>query len=223
MTSAWMPPLLGANFDDAAIWNKALAFSGVPIAIGASGAELTFLPIAAPTGNTPVAIVGLRGFKQPLLVSVREFPFEELCGVKLSLQDLDLLPSGLRDALYEGMIFHICDLVSPQSQGRWHLKNTHSLEMLPDQPANNTQWFEIVIAQGGASGFRIEVGISISDAARFVGKNPMRSKPSPSHFFQGIGAAADFTIGAITVTRREFGTLEPGSVVIMARRESIQT
>lgn len=220
MTSAWMPPLLALNLDDAGVWNRALSFSGEPVAIEASGVELTFVPIAAPAANTPVAIVELRRFGQPVLVNVCQFPFEELCGVELPLEDLNLLPSGLRDALYEGMISHICDLVWPQSQGHWRFKGSHPFEALMDESAKDAQWFELVITQNDMRRFRIEVQVSRHDAVRLAGRNSSYFESPPRSLFgRGIRVPADFTIGFITVTFQELGQLEPDSIIVMAWQE----
>lgn len=216
MTSFWTPPLLRISRGDATRWNKLLTFSGEPIRIEGSGSQLTFSPSAAPTMNALVAEIQLPGLNDPLLASFIEFPFGEICGAELSVEELVALPSGLCEALHEGMIAHVLGLLFPQERVQWALARTCRLRESP----GDRQWFDAVCAGEDGSTVRLKLGAAICDWMRLAVAAPLQ----PSHLFarslsQGVNAPVDFTIGFITITYRELRSLGPGTIVVMARQE----
>jgi len=216
MTSIWMPPLVSIAGGDVETWNRLLLFSGEPIALEGSEAELTFAPVAPPHSTALVAEVEFRSVSAPLLVNFVSFPFEELCEVELEAKDLATLPAALCEAMHEGMLSLIADQLSLDQPRQWQLTRTSRLHESGAAPAD-LQWFEVLISQDGAE-LRFHVGAGIPDWLSLAQGLAAQVDPVRRLLSQGISAPADFTIGTITVTHREMVTLQPGSIVVMARR-----
>lgn len=219
MTSFWTPPLLNLSSADISSWNEALSFCGQPISLG-DGRELTFLPATAPAYNVTVAILKIANFTQPIAISIHEFAFDSLFNIELSLATLDLLPSGLQQALYEGMVSWICDKVAPQSQKLWQLEALQLFESISDPADINAQWFEVVLVIDTEVSVKLALRLHLGDAAKILRDQSLGPVPLQSIIAQGIRASADFTIGLITVTHQELQSLIPGSIVVMALRET---
>lgn len=219
MTSAWIPPLLDLGLDDAQRWNEALAFSGEPISLATKGAELAFRPTEPPAAHALVAVIIAKGLSQPLLARIREFSFAKACGVELSIEDLEHLPKGLREALCEGMISHVSETLGQQERDLWRLKTVQSLETVEEHPFVDTQWFEMVIMQDGEPWTEFDLCIARRDALRVIGAHAAERTPSQMMIGQGLRVPADFTIGTLILTYRELRSLKPGAIAVMARRE----
>ena len=219
MTSAWTPPLLDLGLDDTIRWNEALAFSGEPIALEMPGSELAFRPGQSPAVFALVAVISVKGLNQPLLVCIREFSFAKVCGAELSIEDVDALPDGLREALYEGMITHFWTGMGEQERDLWRLRKVQRLEELDDQQFIDTQWFEMVLMQDGEPWAAFDLCISRHDALQVIGHLSLEATPSRMIIGQGIRVPADFTIGSLVLTYRELRSLKAGAIVVMAKRE----
>ena len=215
MTSIWMPPLLRISSEDASLWNRLLTFSGEPILIEGTGAQLTFAPSTSPASNAVIAEIEVGGFADPLFASFIEFPFEEICGAELAVEALTVLPSGLCEALHEGMISHMVELLSPQEPLRWALARIYRSHETP----RDLQWFEAVLSEEGSLPITLSVGAAIRDWLRLAEGAPLDASAVARLIAQGISVPVDFTIGTIIVTHRELGSLKPGTIVVMARQE----
>ena len=216
MNSIWMPPLVSIAGGDVETWNRLLSFSGEPIALENSDAKLTFAPTAPPHSKALVAEVELRGASAPLLVNFVAFPFEEVCEAELDAADLAMLPTALCEAIHEGMLSLVAELLSMDEPQQWHLARTSRLHEIVSKPID-LQWFEALISQENVE-LRFIVGAGIRDWLRLAEGVPSGTNPVRRLLSQGISAPADFTIGTITVTHRELVTLVAGSIVVMARR-----
>lgn len=221
MTTLWTPPLLSLEPDTASGWNSVISFTGEPIPLGPAGEELTFRPTSAPAADALVAPVRASGLARPVLVHFRAFPFADLCSADLTPSDLELLPSGLRDALYEGMVAHVWNLLAPDAVWSPSVGDTAPLEACAGRPAPDDQWLELAVGREGNRPFRLVVGISMGDLLRVLKLKPFTGPGAAGVPFSAvISAAADFTIGTLIVTYGQLASVGPGSIVVMARQDA---
>jgi flagellar motor switch/type III secretory pathway protein FliN len=217
MITAWTPPLLDLGSGGTERWNEALTFSGEPIALKAKGAELAFRPTDPPASHAPVAVLSVQGFSHPLLAHIREFSFAKACNVQLSIEGLDVLPQGLREALYEGMIAHCCEAAGETDRDRWHLRKVQPLERI--DPLADPQWFEIVMLHKGKPWVNLDLCVSRADALQLIDTHADQPTPTRMIIGEGVRVPTDFTIGTLILTYRELRSLQPGAIVVMAKRE----
>lgn len=219
MTVSWTPPLLNISRDEVSLWNEAMSLSGERLSFE-DGGELSFRPTVPPTDNPVTGSLKIVGFKEPLLVCIHHFPFAELFDVELPLADIELLPSGLRAALYEGMLSWICDRAIPESRNYWKLKAVEQLENIPNPQTVEAQWFDFDIAAEGEYQIRLSLSLSRMDAVKVLRQLTLDPTSNHAILAQGVKAPADFIIGLITLTYRELRSLVSGSVVVMAARDA---
>lgn len=215
MTADWAPPLIDPG-EEAGPWSEVLTFLGKPIALEGTGLELTVLPSVVLAPGTIVASVSLSGLREPMLTRICEFPFASLCDVDLSPSDIDLLPQGLRHALYEGMLAAICSHLAPAIEPWCRLQDVHALEEM--ETGTKTLWFEILLTLDGQNWARAQLGFSRADALRVFSDDAADGVPIKAMVAPGMAIPVHFTIGWITLSFSQFGELMPGSIIVMAKR-----
>ena len=213
---AWTPPPLDEALGHAWQWNSVLALSGQAIPIGENGASLMFALTSPPAPGA--WLCQLETTYGSILVHARVFPFRALFDVDLDCPDVGRLPGGLRRAMVEGIVASIGALVSHG--------DIASISVLADditfshdrRIATECQWFALRLTRPDGHPIEFDLCCPRSVAVRLLAGIEPAASPIQTVVAQRIRVAADFTLGAITVTYGELKALEPGTVVVLAER-----
>ena len=218
MTARWMPPSFADGPVDESLWNALVALSGEEVPAGRDGAYLTFSLCDAPHAGAWAAEMTVVDPARPFIAHVREFPFEPLFDVDLDVADLEDLPDGFRQALYEGMFASVRQQIEDRRLAGLALGRQGLVSSFAAYGSQQHQWFDVVLHRADGHVVAIQVCGERAAIVTLLADLPQSAAPLRTALAQRLVAAADVTLGSITVKLADRGALLPGSVVVMAER-----
>lgn len=215
MTKPWLPPRSGLHSTD--VWNALVALSGQAIAL--EGASSSFTLTDAPRADAWCLALTPRGTDATLLAHIRSYPFQQRHDVELNTADIALLPSGLHEALYQGIVSDLSSSIAPTQPDFLQLSAQNVLTAFKDFSTSTIQWFALEVTGADGLTIALDLGADRSVLLHLVGARLPEGSPARSQLAEHIHVPADITLGSISLTFAELATLEPGAVVVLAERD----
>lgn len=212
----WLPPRAGLRSIDA--WNALVALSGRPIPL--DGGSVSFTLAEPPPGDAWCLRLIPRGLDAILLAHVRSYPFRQRHEVELDAADLPSLPSGLHEAMYQGIVSALAATVLPAQPGALRIGEQNVLTAFPDFAASTVQWFAVRVTGQDGLTTDLDLGADRADLLRLIGDRLPSGSAAQTQLTERIMVPADITLGSISLTFGELATLEPGAIVVLAERDS---
>jgi flagellar motor switch/type III secretory pathway protein FliN len=211
----WLPPRAGLDSTDA--WNALVALSGQPIPL--DGGSVSFALTEAPPGDAWCLGLIPRGLDVTLLAHIRAYPFRQRHEVELDVADLASLPSGLREAMYQGIVSALTAAVLSGQPGALRMAEQNVLTAFPDFAASAIQWFAVEVEVEDGLTIDLDLAADRTDLLRLIGDRLPSGSPARLQLSERIMVPADLTLGSISLTFEELAVIEPGAVVVLAERD----
>lgn len=212
---AWLPPSTGLRRTD--VWNALVALSGQPIPL--DGGSVSFALTELPPGDAWCLGLIPRGLDVTLLVHVRVYPFRQRHEVELDVADLSALPSGLHEAMYQGIVSALAASVWPGQAEALQIGEQNVRTAFPAFAASTVQWFSVEVSGADGLAIELDLGAERADLLRLIGDRLPAGSPAQLQLADRINVSADITLGSISLTFADLAALEPGAVVVLAEQD----
>ena len=216
MTALWKPRRL-ATHSAVEIWNALVAACGKPVPLSIKNGSAVIEPSAAPDGLRLVAKIDVGG--NGALIAFRSFPFQELFGAEIVVNDLLQLPDGIRDVLVEGMVETCWNLVPQNRLGAYAIASIGDYEWL-GVGATDYSWLAITIRGLSSQPIQAVVGCRPADLANLLDGGAFAENAPLAAVRENLRLDAFFVLGRVAARLQEIRKLAPGAVLVIPLRQS---
>ena len=204
------------SFEQAEVWNALISRCGQSIPLAAENVSAV-LNLVDPPSRIEVAAV-IAAAEQKIVVAFQSFPFEELFGVDLPMKDLGRLPQPLQEALIEGMLGCLWDLIPCNRLGPFSV-----LENLKSQPLSDgfapLNWFSARIDGMAREPAQIVVGCAAANVIDAITEGKLASRAAWPALREQLKIETLFTLASLDLTIDEIRTLEPGAAILLPTKD----
>jgi flagellar motor switch/type III secretory pathway protein FliN len=211
----WQPPAFLYSRQEKELWNAILSYRDHALTPDGWDTSFRFTAIDAPDPATPALLI--QPEKGPRFIAVvGSFPFAEIFGTDLEINDFHKLPPALRSCLEEGIVSTLWSTIPDSRMGKARIVTSGMLERLVHQfPERKLQWLSISIEGIAPEPVTVSVGLTIATCVSTIANGSFASAAIESGLARVMETEAYYTLGSLSISFAEFAKLEPGDVVVL--------
>lgn len=212
----WVPPRLAQAPRYDAFWNAVVSYAASSLPL-LNKATATFTVGTAPAAERHALSLSFEGGARLVALPIA-FPFQGLVGADLTVEDLPLLPTALRDALEEAMVAIVATFLPEHDQGRLALDRSGPFAAYGKQAGAELRWFRVQLSGLASEPAVFDVGIALDQLAAIfeATTNPRQVWPGlKTHLRRDV----DITIGRVVVPIAAAKEIRHGTVIVLDRTD----
>lgn len=215
--AAWQAPQFLNTRAQRDLWNALLSYREQALIPAGYNTSFRFSMAAAPDAAKPALLVKPEngpGF----IAAVDSFPFAQMFGVELELEDFLSLPAPLRVCLEEGVISTIWQAV-PRAAGLGPLRILNSgpmSEIANDARAgDDLQWLMVMVEGVAPVPVTVLVGFSVAAFENLTSRGVLAQSAISRGLQSAIATDVYYTLGNIIVSYQNLVELEVGDLIVL--------
>lgn len=215
--ASWRAPHFLTTSAQRDLWNALLSYREQALIPAGYNVSFRFSMASPPDAMKPALLV--KPENGPSFVAVIDnFPFEQMFGVELALQDVLSLPAPLRACLEEGVVSTIWQAV-PRSAGLGPLRILNSgpvSEIAADARADDElQWLLVTIEGVAPAPVTVLTGFSVAAFEHVVSKGVLAQSAISRGLQAAIATDVYYTIGNIIISYQNMTELDVGDLIVL--------